>query len=86
MPENSKDPVNFEQAIDRLEKIVNLLDQNDASLEQALDLFQEGVGLIKHCNHLLDSAEKKVKILLDSGMGGGKEEMPAETLFEFGEK
>jgi exodeoxyribonuclease VII small subunit len=45
------------------------LDKNNVPLEQALDLFGEGIELVKHCNKLLDSAEAKVKVLLEDGSG-----------------
>lgn len=61
--------VNFESGIQRLEQIVAELDKNNVPLEQALDLFGEGIELVKHCNKLLDSAEAKVKILLEDGSG-----------------
>jgi len=61
--------VNFESGIQRLEQIVAELDKNNVPLEQALDLFGEGIELVKHCNKLLDSAEAKVKVLLEDGSG-----------------
>lgn len=59
------DKMSYEKGIERLEQIVNDLDQNKIPLEQALELFQEGIGLVRHCNNILDSAEAKVKILLE---------------------
>jgi exodeoxyribonuclease VII small subunit len=59
----------FEKGIERLEQIINNLDQNNVQLEQALDLFGEGIELIKQCNGLLDSAETKVKVLLENSKG-----------------
>lgn len=60
---------NFESGIQRLEQIVAELDKNNVPLEQALNLFGEGIELVKHCNKLLDSAEAKVKVLLEDGSG-----------------
>ena len=57
--------ISFEKGIERLEQIVNDLDQNKVPLEHALDLFQEGITLVRHCNNLLDSADAKVKVLLE---------------------
>lgn len=66
----------FEQGIQQLEKIVGALDQTSVSLDQALDLFGEGIELVKHCNILLDSAEAKVRILLEDS----KEEIMLEKI------
>ncbi|MCM1565790.1 MAG: exodeoxyribonuclease VII small subunit [Dehalobacter sp.] len=70
MKKNSdKEAFTFDKGIERLEQIINDLDQNNVQLEQALDLFGEGIKLIKQCNGLLDSAEAKVKVLLENSKG-----------------
>lgn len=79
--DNTTKKISFEMGIERLEQIVNDLDQNKIPLEQALDLFQEGIGLVKHCNNLLDSAEAKVKVLLEDT----DEELVIEKLILSGE-
>jgi exodeoxyribonuclease VII small subunit len=59
----------FEKAIERLERIVSDLESGHPTLDDALDLFQEGVGLAKMCSGKLDEAEKRVEILLQSEAG-----------------
>ena len=67
----------FEEAMDRLNEIVSLLEKGDAPLEQSLTLFEEGTALIKSCGQLLDSAEQKVVKLQK-----GADDEPVETLFD----
>lgn len=56
----------FEQAIKRLEEIVDLLENNETSLDDSVELFQEGVQLSQYCSKKLGNAENKVsKILID---------------------
>ena len=56
----------FEQAIKRLEEIVDLLENNETSLDDSVELFQEGVQLSQHCSKKLGNVENKVsKILID---------------------
>lgn len=56
----------FEQAIKRLEEIVNLLENNETSLDDSVELFQEGVQLSQYCSKKLENVENKVsKILID---------------------
>jgi len=55
---------NFEKALVDLENIVQRLDENDLSLDEALSLFEEGIKLSRFCSQKLDSVEKKVEILL----------------------
>lgn len=54
----------FEECLQRLEEIVLQLERGDLPLEQALKLFEEGVGLSASCRNELDEAEGKVEILL----------------------
>ena len=65
----------FEQSMDRLEKIVSLLERGDAPLEQAMALFEEGAGILRRCSALLDEAEQKVT-LLTAGPDGQPQEQP----------
>lgn len=61
--------VKFEEALARLEEIVEKLEEGQVSLEKSLELFSEGVELAKYCNHHLEVAEEKIKVLV-SGMNG----------------
>ncbi|HEU5452103.1 MAG TPA: exodeoxyribonuclease VII small subunit [Terriglobales bacterium] len=54
----------FEDCIQRLEGIVQLLEKGDIPLEQALKLFEEGIQLSQSCRKDLEEAEGKVEILL----------------------
>ncbi len=54
----------FEECLQRLEKIVNELEQGEVPLEQALKLFEEGIQLSNSCRKALEEAEGKVEILL----------------------
>ncbi len=58
-----KETIPFEEAMTRLEQIVNALERGDAPLEESLKLFQEGAGLIRHCTRALDEAQQQVKLL-----------------------
>lgn len=56
----------FEQAIKRLEEIVDLLENNETSLDDSVELFQEGVQLSQYCSKKLGNVGNKVsKILID---------------------
>ncbi len=70
--ENSKD-LNFEEAIKELETIATKLESGDASLEESIKLFEEGMGLSKKCTDFLDNAEKRITVLIENN-GEVKEE------------
>lgn len=59
----------FEDALNKLEKIVSQLEEGDVSLEESLKLFEEGIRLSRLCNQKLEEAEKRVEILLKSEDG-----------------
>ena len=61
--------MSFEQSMARLEEIVRTLEKGDASLEDALSLFEEGTALVKSCSKQLDTAEQKVKLLVRNENG-----------------
>lgn len=59
----------FEDALNKLEKVVSQLEEGDISLEESLKLFEEGIRLSRICNQKLDEVEKRVEILI-KGEGG----------------
>lgn len=61
--------VKFEEAIKKLEKIVDDLEGGNLSLDDALDKYEEGIKLSKLCAKKLEAAKKKVEILLRSEDG-----------------
>ena len=61
--------VTFEQALARLEEIVRMLESGSAPLDRSLELFEEGVGLVKMCNGRLDNVEQRIKILSKNEAG-----------------
>lgn len=65
----SKTAPTFEEALKRIEEIVRSLDDGTAELDRSLELYEEGIGLVRLCSSMLDNAEKKIKIL-QSGEDG----------------
>lgn len=53
----------FEDALGRLQEIVQKLEAGDAPLEEAMAMFEEGAKLSALCYNTLDRAELKVKEL-----------------------
>ena len=59
----SEKELKFEEAISRLEVIVQTLEAGKCDLDESLGLFEEGVSLVKLCSAKLDEASEKVKVL-----------------------
>jgi len=59
----------FEDAMKRLEEIVQNLESGELSLEDSLKNFEEGMKLIKFSSKKLEEAEKKVTMLVQDSEG-----------------
>ena len=65
----------FEQAMQRLEEIVSLLEDGKAPLNESMALFEEGTKLAAACSKQLDQAEQKI-LKLTKGPDGEPVETP----------
>ncbi len=68
--------MNFENALSELEETIKKLESGDTSLDEAMKLFEKGVGLTNTCRKLLSDAQLKVTQLIG---GDKKEEIPFDT-------
>lgn len=59
-----QDPVDFEQALEELEGLVEELEGGELSLEDSLARFERGVQLTRSCQRALKDAERKVQVLV----------------------
>jgi|TARA_E500000331_G_scaffold240498_1_gene230897 exodeoxyribonuclease VII small subunit len=57
---NKKKENNFENALNRLEEISDLLENEDTPLEDSIKLFEEGIELKEFCEEKLKSAKLKI--------------------------
>ena len=57
----------FESSLKALESIVERLEDENINLEDSVKSFEKGVNLVKECQKQLQSAELKIKKLLDDG-------------------
>jgi len=59
----------FEDALKRLEKIVEELERGDLKLETSMKLYEEGVQLSHQLSKRLEQAQRRVDVLMKSGAG-----------------
>lgn len=59
----------FEDAMKRIESIVEELEKGDLPLEESLKRFEEAVKLARVCNEKLKGAQEKVSKLVKTGEG-----------------
>lgn len=63
----SKEKLNFEDSIKKLEEIANELETGNLNLDESVEKFEEGMKLSKDCTKMLDDAEKRITILINNG-------------------
>lgn len=56
-----KERLSFEEALQRLEEIVNELEDESISLEDSIQLYEEGIELSKICTETLEEAELRIE-------------------------
>lgn len=59
----AEENLSFEQALVRLEMIIKSLESGSTPLDQSLELYEEGVALVRQCNGKLDNASQRIKVL-----------------------
>jgi exodeoxyribonuclease VII small subunit len=59
----------FEDCLTRLEQIVGQLEAGTLSLEDSLKVFEEGIGLARHCAKYLADAERRIEVLAKDEAG-----------------
>lgn len=64
-----KEKIKFEEALAKLEKIVEDLENGELSLEESLSAFEEGIKLSRICQKQLDEAERKIEVLIKGENG-----------------
>ncbi len=60
---SEEEPQRFEEIIDTLEELVRALEGGELPLEEALRLYERGVGLARKGHTLLEGAERRVEEL-----------------------
>lgn len=74
----------FEAALGELQEIVSKLESGSTTLEESMQQFERGVGLLKNCYRVLESAEQRIEILTGVDRDGNAitEPFDASATFE----
>ena len=65
MSEKKKE--NLEEMFKDLEELIGKMENEEITLEQTFDLYNNGMELLKKCNVSIDEVEKKVLVLDENG-------------------
>ena len=61
--------ISFEEAMKQLEEIATQKEKNDLDLDTSVKKFEEGMKLSKYCSKILEDAEKRITVLINSEDG-----------------
>lgn len=76
--------LSYEEAINKLNCILEDLEKDNCTLEQSIEMFKKGIKLYKYCNNLLSEAEGEITLLLKDDVEKIREvEFPMEDGNEF---
>lgn len=64
----------FERDLQRLEQIVQRLEEGNLALDESLRLYEEGIEAFRRCQKILNEAELKVRKLIRTTEGELREE------------
>ncbi len=78
MSPKEKKKLNFEDALQKLESIVEQMEKEELPLEKLLQHLEKGMGLIQHCRQMLSEAEFKVEALLQNNEQVARDDLEEE--------
>lgn len=80
-------PLDFEAALKRLEEIVRLIEEGNLGLNESLERYEEGVGLLRQSYDILQKAERRIELLsgIDSQGNPITEPFDHSATFEAGD-
>ena len=66
---NRSGTLSFEAQLERLEQLVGELEAGARPLDESLKLYEDGVAALRACHSILDQAEKRIRVLVESRSG-----------------
>ena len=59
---------NLEDTFNKLEAVLNKMEQGELTLDESFKKYKEGMELLNKCNTMLDKVEKQIVIIDDNGV------------------
>ena len=77
-PAQELESLSFEEAFRRLSEMAAGLEDGGLTLTEATARYEEGMGLVRHCNQLLNEAELKISSLRDAHAASQTGQVPEQ--------
>ena len=59
--------LSLEEAFARIEETIGHLEEEDTTLEESFQAYQQGMKLLQYCNEKIDKVEKQVLLINEDG-------------------
>ena len=59
--------LSLEESFEKIELIVEELENTQITLEDSFKLYEQGMQMLKRCNDMIDTVEKKVQVIQENG-------------------
>lgn len=76
---NDISKLSFEEAIKELTKIVGRIEQGEIALQDSLQQYEKGMGLIQHCRTILQEAEQRIEKITKTEAEKAEDETATEN-------
>ncbi len=64
---NMEQELSLEEAFARIEETIGHLEEEETTLEESFQAYQQGMKLLQYCNEKIDKVEKQVLLINENG-------------------
>jgi len=82
-PEENASAAGFEDSLAELQQIVVRLEDGSLPLEESMQEFENGIGLLRQCYQVLEAAEARIEILTGADREGNPRTKPFDASATF---
>jgi exodeoxyribonuclease VII small subunit len=82
-PEENASAAGFEDSLAELQQIVARLEDGSLPLEESMQQFETGIGLLRQCYQVLEAAESRIEILTGADRQGNPRTKPFDSSATF---
>ena len=75
--------LSYEETMEKITNITSYLERDDLSLDESIEAFSYGVKLSNHAKKLLNSAEDKIKKVLDKEHVDDSKKLESKNIFDW---
>lgn len=74
--------LSYEETVEKITNITSYLERDDLSIDESIEAFSYGVKLSNHAKKLLNSAEDKIKKVLDKEHVDDSKKLESKNIFD----